>query len=268
MPWIGPDSTSWRDRLFADARFTGAPFGAAALVALRWPPLAVFFELTVFFELDFLLPAFFGAAAFREGVFARAADFFDVFFFDGLAALREAVFLLDAFFREVFFAADLLADFFAERAAAFRVAVFFDDLFRAAVLRLAFALAFDFTFELLALTFRLLPVAFLPAAALRVAAFFLLVPALLRFLLAAFFAGIRTPAGLRKTRNYTSLALIGKPEKRRFSAGPEKPAEAAKRGRKSPAAGARKSAARASSTPVANACLSRTGDIVLCSDLL
>ena len=199
MPWIGPDSTSWRDRPFADARFTGAPFGAVALLALRFPEPAVCFELTLlFFELDFLLPVFFGAAAFREGVLARDADFFDVFFFDELAALREAVFLVAAFFRDVFFAADLLADFFAGRAADFRVTAFFDDFFRAAVLRPGFAFAFDFTFELLALTFRLLPVAFLPAAALRGAAFFLLVPALLRFLLAAFFAGIRTPAGSGK----------------------------------------------------------------------
>jgi hypothetical protein len=44
----------------------------------------------------------------------------------------------------------------------------------------------------------LLPVVFLLAAALRGAAFFLLVPALLRFLLAAFFAGIRAPAGSEK----------------------------------------------------------------------
>jgi hypothetical protein len=204
MPWIGPDSTSWRERPFADARFTGAPFGAAARVTLRLPEAAVLFELTVvFFELDFLLLAFFGAAAFREGVFARDADFFDVFFLEELAALRDADFFDAAFLREVFFAAFLLADFFAEREADFRETAFFevfffDDFLRTAVLRRGFAFAFDFTFELLGLTFRLLPVAFLPAAALRPAAFFLLAPALLRFLLAAFFAGIRTPAGSGK----------------------------------------------------------------------
>lgn len=185
----------------AAARFTGAPFGAAALRTLRFADVEDLFALTVFLLLDLLLDfraaAFFGAAALREGVL-RDADFFDVFFFDALAALREAVFLVAAFFRDVFFAADLLADFFVERAADFRATAFFDDFFRAAVLRPGFDFTLDFTLELFELTFRLLPVAFLPAAALRGAAFFLLVPAFLRFLLAAFFAGIRTPAGSEK----------------------------------------------------------------------
>lgn len=176
----------------AAARFTGAPFGAAALGTLRFADVEDFFELTVFLLLGFRAAAFFGAAALRD------ADFFDVFFFDALAALRDAVFRVAAFFRDVFFAADLLADFFVERAADFRATVFFDDFFRAAVLLPGLDFTLDFTLELFELTFRLLPVAFLPAAALRGAAFFLLAPALLRFLLAAFFAGIRTPAGSGK----------------------------------------------------------------------
>ncbi len=170
--------------------------GEAALLAGRCFAVDVlrvltdFAELAALRELDVFFAAFFGAAALRDGV-ARAADFF----FDGLAALREAVFFVVVFFRDTFFAeVFLLALFFAEPAADFRATAFFDDFLRETDL----LFDVDFDLDFLALTLRLLPVVFLPAAALRGTAFFLLVPALLRFLLAAFFAGIRTPAGSEK----------------------------------------------------------------------
>lgn len=187
----------------AAVRLTAAPLGAVARLAGRGFAAEVFCALTGFAalaalrELDFFA-AFFGAAALRDGVFERDADFFAAFFFDGLAALREAVFFVVAFFRDAFFAAGLLALFFAEPAADFRAAAFFDDFLRAADLLFDVAFVLDFDLDFLGLTLRLLPVVFLAAAALRGTAFFLLVPALLRFLLAAFFAGIRTPAGSEK----------------------------------------------------------------------
>ncbi len=144
-------------------------------------------EVEVFFELDVFFAAFFGAADLREDVVARAADFVDVVFFDFPAALRETVFFVDAFFPVT------------DRAADVRATVFFDDFLRAAVLLVDVALfTLGFALDVWGLTLRLLPVVFLLAAALRGPAFFLLAPALLRSLLAAFFAGIRTPAGSEK----------------------------------------------------------------------
>lgn len=200
MPWIGPERRSWRERRFAGAAVRwGAERRCAALFTPR------FFELEVLevdrFELDFFLAAFFGAAALRDGDFLRAADFFDAFFFEAvffglLAAFREPDFFDVTFFRDAFlaavFLAFFLAVFFADLPAALRATVFFDDFLRAAVLLFDVA----FTLDFFRLTFRLLPVVFLLAAALRDAAFLRLAPALFRFLLAAFFAGIPDTCGV------------------------------------------------------------------------
>lgn len=165
----------------------------------------VFFVL-VFFEVVFFEPVFFRDGDLRALDLRLTADFFVTFFLDFVDGLRvdrfvAVTFLRDAFFVAVFFA-DFLADFFATLRPGFRPTLFLDDFLRAADFREDAALVRDF----FRLTFRFLPAAFLLDGALRDAAFFLLAPAALRFLLAAFFAGISTPAGLRKTRNYTSLA--------------------------------------------------------------
>jgi hypothetical protein len=194
MPWMGPDSRSWRARRFAGAALRG---GAELRCATLFTPR--FFEVDVvravaFLEVDFFFVAFFGAAL-RDGDFA-AADFFDAFFFAVaffglLAALCDADLFAVTFFRDAFLAAVFLADFFADLPAALRATVFFDVFFRAAVLLFDVA----FTLDFFRLTLRLLPVDFLLPAALRDAAFFRLAPALFRFLLAAFFAGIPGTCG-------------------------------------------------------------------------
>lgn len=146
-----------------------------------------FFELEVP-ELDFFL----AVAALRDGEFAAAvffdAFFFDVAFFGVLVTLREADFFDVTFFCDAFLAAVFLAVFFADLRATVLPAVFL----RAAVLLFDVA----FTLDFFRLTLRLLPVDFLLPAALRDTAFLRLAPALFRFLLAAFFAGIPGTCGV------------------------------------------------------------------------
>ena len=165
---MGPDRTSWRERRI---------FVAAA--ALRPVPAARFFDVA-FFE-GFLPAAFFfdvlaGDRA-DAGFFLRET-FFDAVFVDFflLGRLRATGFFAAFFLLRAFLATFFLADL---RAAGLRcAAVFFFDAF----------LVEDFFLVLL--TLRFFPEDFLRTPGFREDARALLAPARLRFLLAAFLAGM------------------------------------------------------------------------------
>jgi hypothetical protein len=202
MPWIGPASRSCLDGLLAPfvprtglLLVAGLLLAADTVLAARDVcAAAAFFELAAFFTgflVDFfLLPAPFFADG-LAAAFLRDAGFAD-FVADFLLTL-PADFLRPAFFTVDFFA----AGFF--RAAAFFVGAFFRD-------------------DFFVLNLRLFPEAFLPAAGLRDAAFFLPVPACFCFLLAAFFAGMFHSCRSEKNAELYIACWNLEPHFQRFSA--------------------------------------------------
>jgi hypothetical protein len=162
IPWIGPVSRSPRGRVRVAVATRPRDFGAADFFRLT-DGTAAFFRLTD--EATAFLRLTDGAAAFLR-LFAFATDTF---------------FLAGAFFPDFFFAADF-----------FETGFFFVGFFLATdFLRVdAFFKGFFFDEDFFLVTLVFFPAAFIRDDDLRDAAFLRAAAALVRFLLAAFLAGI------------------------------------------------------------------------------